>query len=72
MIFWVPPIGSVLKFNVDGAAWRNPGQVGIGVLHNSKGIVLALFSKHVDCIESNEAEDLAILEAIWVFSSSFF
>ena len=34
--------------------------------------MLALFSKHVGCMESNEAEVLAILEAIPIFSSSSF
>ena len=42
------------------------------VLCNSKGIVLALFSKHAGCIESHEAEVLAILKAIRIFSISYF
>lgn len=37
------------------------GLAGVGgVRHNSQGVVLAMFSKHVGCIESNEAEVLAI------------
>ena len=37
-----------------------------------EGIVLALFSKHVGCMESNEVEVLAILEAIRIFSYFYF
>ena len=43
-----PPPLSVLKFNVDGATRGKPGPTGIGgVLHNNKGGVLFMFSKHV-------------------------
>lgn len=38
------------------------------VLHNSAGVVLIMFSKHVSCMESNEAEVVAILEAFQIFS----
>lgn len=38
----------VLKLNVDGAARRIPGPAGVGgVLSNSGGVVVALFSKGV-------------------------
>ena len=42
------------------------------MLRNSEGVVLALFSKHVGCMESNEVEVPAILEAIRIFSSTSF
>eukprot|EP00268_Persea_americana_P036637 TRINITY_DN3614_c1_g1_i6.p1 TRINITY_DN3614_c1_g1~~TRINITY_DN3614_c1_g1_i6.p1 ORF type:complete len:138 (-),score=27.70 TRINITY_DN3614_c1_g1_i6:344-757(-) len=70
---WAPPSKGVLKFNVDGAARGKPGPTGIGgVLCNSEGIVLALFSKHVGCMESNEVEVVANLEAIRIFTSTSF
>ena len=73
VFFWAPPIGGVLKFNVNGAARGKPDLAGIGGgLHKSEGIVLALFSKHVGCMESNEVDVLAILEAIRIFSSASF
>ena len=56
---------------MEGATRGKPGPAGIGgVLLNNEGIVLALFSKHVGCIESGEAEVVAILEAIRIFTSS--
>lgn len=51
---------------------NRPSLAGIGaVLRNSCGLVLAMFSKHVGIMESNEVEVLAILEALRFFSSSF-
>lgn len=48
------------------------GLAGIeGVLRNSDEIVLAMFSKHVGCMESNEAGMVAILEALQIFTPSF-
>ena len=62
----------MLKFNVDGATRGNPGFVGIrGVLQNSKGEVLFMFSKHVGVCNSNEAEVLAILKTLRCFSRRF-
>lgn len=53
---WTSPSPGVLKFNVDGATRRKLGHVGIGgALRNKKGVVLCMFSKHV--------EVMAILEA---------
>lgn len=47
--------------------------MGIGeVLHNRDGVALVLFSKHIGCMEFNEAEVLAILEALWIFVSASF
>lgn len=62
----------MLKFDVDGAAKGKPGPTGIGgVLRNSDGCVLALFSKNVSCMESNEAQKVAILKALRIFTSSY-
>lgn len=59
----------VLKFNVDGASRGKPRPTGIRcVLHNSKGEVLLMFSKHVEVCDSNVVEVLAILEALRLFS----
>lgn len=50
-----------------------PGPVGIGgVLRNKDGVILLLFSMHVGCMEFNETEVLAILEALQIFVSSSF
>lgn len=68
----MPPKEGELKFNVDEAARGKPGLVGIGgVLRNSLGVVVTLFSKHVGIMESNEAQGQVILEALCLFSSSF-
>lgn len=73
VVHWVPPNVGVLKFNVDGVAKGKPGPAGIsGVLRDSGGLVLVMFSKHVGTMESNEAEVLAILEAVRIFASSSF
>ena len=41
----------------------------MGKPRNDKGKVLIMFSKHIGVCDSNEAEVLAILEAIHLFSS---
>eukprot|EP00268_Persea_americana_P068029 TRINITY_DN9427_c0_g3_i1.p1 TRINITY_DN9427_c0_g3~~TRINITY_DN9427_c0_g3_i1.p1 ORF type:complete len:256 (+),score=22.30 TRINITY_DN9427_c0_g3_i1:1157-1924(+) len=71
-VHWSPsPIG-MLKFNVDGAARGKPGPASIGgVLRNSRGEVLFMFSKSVGVCDSNKAEVLAILEALQYFSRFF-
>lgn len=42
------------------------------MLRYKDGVVFLLFSKHVGCMESNEGEVFAILEALWIFVSSSF
>ena len=65
------PLG-ILKFNVDGTTRGKRGLVGIwGILHNSNDDVLFMFSKHVGICDSNEAEVLAILEALRHFMRYF-
>lgn len=62
----------VLKLNVDGAAKGKLGLIGIGgMLLNSKGGVLLMFSKSVGVRESNEAEVSSILETLQVFSALY-
>ncbi|XXG74166.1 hypothetical protein AAC387_Pa07g2955 [Persea americana] len=71
VMLWAPPNVGLLKFNVDGAAKGKPEPAGIGgVLRNSGGLVLVMFSKHVGTMESNRVEVLAILEAVRIFASS--
>lgn len=70
-LLWVPPAVGALNFNVDGAAREKPDLASIGrVLRNSEGFVSGMFSKHTGSMESNKAEVLAILEAIWMFAAS--
>lgn len=70
---WVPPMGSDLKFNVDGAARGKPWlAAGVEVLRNGKGVVLFIFSKNVVNMESNEAEVVATLEDLRFFSLASF
>ena len=72
MVHWAPLNVGVLKFNVDGAAKGKPGPAGIGgVLCDSGGVVLVMFSKHVGIMKSNEAKVLAILEAVRIFAYSY-
>lgn len=65
LIHWSPPNGA-LKFNVDGTTAigkQRPPFVG-EVLCNHKGEILLMFSKHEGSKESNEAEVVAMLEAL--------
>ena len=67
-----PPSYGVLKFNVDGASRDKPGPAGIGgVLCNSKGDVVLMFSKHIGVCDSNEAVVLAILEGLRLISTRY-
>lgn len=69
-VFWTPPCVGVSKFNV-ARGKQGPEGVG-GVLHNNNGVVLVMLSPHVGCMESNEAEAVAILVVIWHFFPSPF
>ena len=56
-IHWYPPPLGVFKFNVDDASRGKPGQAGIGgLLCNSKGEVLLMFSKNFGVCDSNAVE----------------
>lgn len=72
VVNWPPPPFGALKFNVDGAAIRKSGPAGIGgVLCYHKGEVTLMFSKNAGSKESNEAEIMAVLEALCIFSAFF-
>lgn len=70
---WVLPTFRELKFNVYGATSAKLWPAGIGgVLHNSFGHVIVMFSKNVNIMELNQVvEVLAILEAFKFLSFSF-
>ncbi|KAK3199586.1 hypothetical protein Dsin_023001 [Dipteronia sinensis] len=54
-----------LKFNVDGSSRGKPGPSGIGgVLRDSNGKVLCLYSYYMGILDSNVAELLAIKRAV--------
>ena len=61
----LPPV----CFNVEGAVRGKPDPTGIAL--NDKGVVLCLCSKGVAVRDSNEAEVLAIMEALRIYSRSF-
>ncbi|KAK2651313.1 hypothetical protein Ddye_018802 [Dipteronia dyeriana] len=62
---WIPPSGDNLKFNVDGSSRGKPGPAGIGgVLRDSYGKILCLFSFYVGIADSNSTEILAVRKAI--------
>ena len=64
IVDWIPPDLGYLKFNVDGSAKGKPGPAGMGgVLRNSYGKVLCLFSVHLGTLDSNIAELFAIKKA---------
>ncbi|XVF38399.1 hypothetical protein REPUB_Repub20aG0098300 [Reevesia pubescens] len=70
-IVWAPPPVGVLKFNVDWSSLDNPGAAGIsGVIHNSLGERLLIFSKPIGKADSIFAEFMAIFEAFKIFVSS--
>lgn len=66
-----PPMGA-LTLNVDGAARGKRGRASIGgVLCNHGNLILFSFSSFIGVKDLNEAEILAILEAIRLFNVSF-
>ncbi|KAK3223168.1 hypothetical protein Dsin_010193 [Dipteronia sinensis] len=63
-VVWITPALGSLKFNVDGSARGSLGITGIGgVLRNSNGKVLCIFSEWIGIQDSNTAEILAIHKA---------
>ena len=68
---WVPPVLGALKFNVDGSSRGTLGLAGIGgVLRNSRGMVLCLFSLFVGFQNSITAELMAIGKACYLCVSN--
>ena len=67
----MPPLAGSLKFNVDGSAQGKPGLAGCGgVLKDTDGKVLALFSCLLEPCDANVAELLGIRWAFDIFLSS--
>ena len=61
---WIPPVLETLKFNVDGSARGAPGHAGIGgVLRDSCGKVLCVFSEFVGILDSVSSKLMAIARA---------
>ncbi|KAK3222582.1 hypothetical protein Dsin_009607 [Dipteronia sinensis] len=68
---WIPSYLDDLKFNVDGSTRGKPGPTGIsGVLKNSKGKIMCLFSLFIGIQDSNTAEIMAIHKACMLFASN--
>ncbi|KAK3226200.1 hypothetical protein Dsin_006062 [Dipteronia sinensis] len=62
---WIPPAIDSFKFNVDGSSRSNSGPIGIGgVLRDSKGLVMCLFTQSVGIMNSNSVVILAIKRAL--------
>jgi ribonuclease HI len=62
------PSSGVLKFNVDGSSKGKPGHAGMGgILRDSNGHVICVFSSYLGILDSNAAELLAICRALQVF-----
>ncbi|KAK3199575.1 hypothetical protein Dsin_022990 [Dipteronia sinensis] len=67
---WKPIYDNALCFKVDGSAVGSSGKAGIGgVLTDSNGIKLCLFSQFVGFMDSISAELLAILRACDILAS---
>lgn len=61
---WTSPPMGVQKFTVDGAARGNPCPSGIGGVPQNSEWDMAMLSKSVGILDSDEVEVLAILEAL--------
>ncbi|KAI9180584.1 hypothetical protein LWI28_006240 [Acer negundo] len=71
LVSWTPPCHDCLMFNVDGYTRVQPGPAGIdGVLRDSKGHILCLFSLCVGSLDSNSTEILAIHKALQLCASN--
>ena len=67
---WIPPPDDELIFNIDNSARGSPGEVSIGgVLKDSRGKVVCLFSSFIGFLDSNLAE-LFVLHKACMFLAS--
>ncbi|KAK3219382.1 hypothetical protein Dsin_013352 [Dipteronia sinensis] len=67
---WLAPTGNALLFNVDGSAMGNPRMAGTcGVLRNSAGRIICLFSSSVGIQDAISAELMAIHKACCLVAS---
>ncbi|KAK2640367.1 hypothetical protein Ddye_028162 [Dipteronia dyeriana] len=70
-LVWILPRGDELCFNVDGSSRGNSGDFGIGgMLTDSNGKVLCLFSLGVGVVDSVTAEVLVVLKACELIHSN--
>ncbi|KAK3183009.1 hypothetical protein Dsin_030295 [Dipteronia sinensis] len=68
---WTPPTLDVLKFNIDESAKGSLGPTRMGgVLRNSRGRVLCLFSEDLGILDSNSAEVRAIHRVAGICASN--
>ena len=68
---WIPPDVGSLKFNIDGSVKVKLGSSGIGgVLRDSNGKVLCLFSFHLGILDSNTVELCAIKKAMELIAAN--
>lgn len=64
------PLGWWLKFNVNGATFRNTNEARIGdILRDENGSIKIMFSKSIARGYSNLVETLAIREAFIIFAT---
>jgi hypothetical protein len=69
IVDWIPPSADILKFNVDGSTLGKPGLASIGgVLRDSTGMILCIFSCFLGILDSNTTELLAITRALELIS----
>ncbi|KAK3212280.1 hypothetical protein Dsin_016986 [Dipteronia sinensis] len=70
---WRPPTGDLLKFNVDGSAKGSPGLAGIGgVMRDSSGKVLCLFSISLGSQDSITADIMVMHKVVEIVLSNNF
>lgn len=71
-LYWsAAPTNGELKFNVYDVARGKSGPARLSGYAIVKEF-LAIFSKHVGCLDTNEVKLLAILEALHMFTSHFY
>ncbi|KAK2660330.1 hypothetical protein Ddye_006863 [Dipteronia dyeriana] len=71
LLEWIPPVGNVLKFNVDGSVRGKNGHVGIGgLLRISNGKIPCSFASFVGIQETNYAELMAIQKDVNIVVSN--
>ncbi|KAK2639264.1 hypothetical protein Ddye_027059 [Dipteronia dyeriana] len=70
-VFWKPLPSETLQFNADGSSRGSPGEAGIGgVMRNSNGKVMCIFSSYVGIRNANTAEGQAIRMAVNLCASN--
>jgi ribonuclease HI len=68
----ISPMNGWFKLYVDGAAWGNPGDAGVGaILYGPDGEVEARGSKYIGFATNNEAEYEALTFGLWLAKKYF-